>query len=263
MDPAPNDPAPAENTSPGGNISPQHRLSVGSILSRSWQVMLNHFGRLLGLSALANLPAVAFALLLEHQYLLISPTTMWALGAAIVLLDLVLQALLQGAVAAYVFLALRGGRPSFAATLNHLRPAAGPVLLASLLMAVGIAIGLCLLYVPAVVVICLLAVTIPACVAERSGTMDSLSRSIALTRGYRTEVFFLFLVTGLATWLPYWIVMAVLRQTVADYDMLMIIETVLRMLVYLFSCLVSTSLYVSLREVKDGLDANSLSEVFE
>jgi hypothetical protein len=68
---------------------------------------------------------------------------------------------------------------------------------AGLLAGVIVTLGFAALFVPGILAICVLYVTLPACIIERTGLVESLERSAELTDGYRWPVFGLFVLSAL------------------------------------------------------------------
>lgn len=104
------------------------------------------------------------------------------------LVGLVAEALAEAMVVYGAIQDLTGRRfsagQSFAAILR--RPL--PVIGVGLCTGIGVALGLVLLIVPGLIVACVWCAALPACMAERTGVYESLSRSRRLTRGYLWRV---------------------------------------------------------------------------
>jgi len=77
-------------------------------------------------------------------------------------------------------------------------PVLGRLLLAGLLAAAGIGIGLVLLVVPGLVLLTLWSLVIPVIVLERRGVLESFGRSRELVRGHAWRVFAIVVVLGIA-----------------------------------------------------------------
>jgi hypothetical protein len=82
-----------------------------------------------------------------------------------------------------------GTEPSVGALLRSVAPVVGPLILASLLAAAGVVLGLVLLVVPGLILLTIWAVVAPVVVIERPGVLASFSRSQALVRGHGWQVF--------------------------------------------------------------------------
>jgi len=77
-------------------------------------------------------------------------------------------------------------------------PIVGRLILAGLLAAAGIGIGLLLLVVPGLVLLTLWSLVIPVIVLERTGVMESFGRSRELVRGHAWRVFAIVVLLGIA-----------------------------------------------------------------
>jgi hypothetical protein len=139
-------------------------------------------------------------------------------------------------------------------------------------MTIAVGAGLILLIVPGVLLYIMWSVASPALVAERTGVFGALARSSALTKGARWKVFgvqFLLLIIN-------WIFSAVLSETLlatAGADLTKLTSTGLPVSWILLSAVsgtiintvwstVQASLYVELRNWKEGLPERSLAEIF-
>ncbi len=105
-------------------------------------------------------------------------------GLAVCIL-LAATVILQGVVAQLVCDSELGRpRRSLAASASAVRPVIGPLLGASVLYAVPVALGSVFLLVPSVVLMCAWLVVAPVIVIEGCGVFDAFRRSRALTKGF-------------------------------------------------------------------------------
>ncbi|TGS88721.1 hypothetical protein EN820_55125, partial [bacterium M00.F.Ca.ET.177.01.1.1] len=89
---------------------------------------------------------------------------------------------------------LRGSKPVFADCFGVALALLFPILGASLLVTLGILIGLLLLLVPGILLLLRWAVTMPVMIQERRGILDSMARSRDLTKGSRWALLWLWLI---------------------------------------------------------------------
>jgi hypothetical protein len=174
----------------------------------------------------------------------------------------VLQAaLVDGAVAD-----LNGGRASFGRGLKVGMRMLLPVLSIALLLVLGVALGLLLLIVPGVILMTMWAVAVPAEVVERTGTLESFGRSRALTRGHRWSVFFLLVLSILASTLIGALAGATIGAIGGFTDTQAFLLPASAAVGQAFGSVISSvgaaSLYVELRQTKDGVGPEALAEVF-
>jgi hypothetical protein len=133
------------------------------------------------------LPAALLLFAIQLVISLIVPT---ALTIVLLVLFWVLSLLYQGFVVELVAQARVGARVTGQRDLvRAVTPALGPLLLISLLSAIGIAVGFLLIIVPGLVLITLWSVTVPVEVLERPGVLASFRRSRELVRGNGWNVF--------------------------------------------------------------------------
>ena len=138
----------------------------------------------------------------------------------------------------------------------------------SLLWAIGVGIGFILLIVPGIILLMMWSVAVPALVVEREGVFAAFSRSAELTKGARWKIFGLSLVLLVIYWLLSLVVGLVGLGTfnaatpggltVANLIGSMVTGTIFNMI----WGTIQPSLYVELRQWKEGTSAESLAQVF-
>lgn len=149
-----------------------------------------------------------------------------------------------------------------------------PMIGLTLLIALMATVGLVLLIVPGIILYVVLSVAAPALVEENIGVFAALSRSAALTKGARWNVFAALFVALVL----YWLISVVggvallafggVREAVAmnmgggSIVFLLINLVTSTLLVTLFSALQS-SLYIELRDWKDGPASEGLTQIFD
>ncbi len=96
-------------------------------------------------------------------------------------------------------------------------PVLGRLLLAGLLAAAGIGIGLVLLVVPGLVLLTLWSMVIPVIVLERAGVLQSFGRSRELVRGHAWRVFAIVVLLGIAQAVLSGILRAILEDVAGSF----------------------------------------------
>lgn len=180
---------------------------------------------------------------------------------------LVTDALLVGFVAHILLIGLDGGRAGTGRALVAALKMAVPLAALSLLIGLAVAIGLLLLIVPGVILSLVLIVAVPVMAVERTGVIQSMVRSSALTAGSKGMIFLLFvllflfsvLLAYLAEWLAP-IAMELAGPGVAASALTGAATDVIRSTV---SAAIVCSLYLELRAAKEGPGDAVLTEVFE
>jgi hypothetical protein len=149
-------------------------------------------------------------------------------------------------------------RPSLGAAV-HRSPA---ILALEVLIWLGAAAGALLLAAPGLIVLCMSAVALPACLVERLGPIRSLARSAFLTRGDRWRVF------GLLC--PLYVASLALGRELAFVAGLtlgavpaLLITLAYYIVVGAFNSVVIGVLYVQLRVAREGADIEPVVGVFD
>ena len=158
-----------------------HHVVPSAIIARALELFREHFAVLFPV-------ALIFSLIQAMATFALRDTDAAILASA---LSLVTSTFFQGVVVTFVR-DVEGGsgeEPSVGALLRSVAPVVGPLILASLLMGIGIVLGLILLIVPGLFLLTIWAVVAPVVVLERPGIIASFSRSQALVRGFGWPVF--------------------------------------------------------------------------
>jgi hypothetical protein len=217
---------------------------TSGVIGEAWNVYKTHWRHLLTISfavyvAVAVIGALLAALL----------SWLGAILAAFVSLVAVfwLQAALVKAVDD-----VRDGRAdlslgeTFAAAREHL----GAVVVAGILAAIGIIVGLILLIVPGLVLMTWWAVIVPTIVLENRSAGESFTRSRELVRGYGWGVFGVIVLVILLL-IGFQIVLKLILSPVADWLQSFVAQIVSGTLTAPFIAVVLTLLYFRLRAAKE------------
>lgn len=188
-----------------------------------------------------------------------------------VLMTLVFGGFMQAVITRAMVIEHEDGRPSFGQCMAEGLRFTLPIVALTILWWIGIAIGLVFLLVPGIMLICVWAVAIPALVEDRTGITGAFGRSRELTRGYRWKVLGILIVLTII----YYLVMAVMgiigfstsAAGLTDFSngppVIVMIATAIGGVV--FNLLWSTlqpSLFLELRDAKEGGSAGDLQQVF-
>jgi hypothetical protein len=158
---------------------------------------------------------------------------------------------------------LRGRDPDVAGSLVESLKLALPLIGIAILQGLAIGIGTILLIVPGIIACLALIVAVPAFIDERLGVMESLERSMALTRGTRSLIFVLFLLWVLAlVVIPF--ALRALFSTVAGEALWGQVaqEQLGGAVVVLLNAPIVSALYIELRTAKEGPMADEVAAVF-
>jgi len=191
-------------------------------------------------------------------------------------LGLVVGTVSQGAMTRPVIAEEEGRKASIGESLAAAGSALFPLFLMGALVGVAVMIGTTLLIVPGVIVYLLWSVAASAQADERDGVFLSLSRSQELTEGARWKVFAILLIL-LGTSILVGIAMTVVRLVLLRMELVgsvnindlngymmvtLAIQTVAAAVLNLVWGSVQASLYVELKEWKEGGSVESLEQVF-
>ncbi|WP_300973358.1 hypothetical protein [Sphingomonas sp. LHG3406-1] len=253
-------------------------VSVGRIFSRAFSFIIGRPGIALGSAVLFGaLPsllnqALTYATLADPENLTQSAAVGYmGLQFFSLFITLVFSALMQAIITRGLVIEHEGGSPSLGRCMADGLRFAIPIVLLTILWWLAISLGMLLLIVPGVILACMWAVSIPALVEERTGVIGAFGRSRELTKGHRWKVFGLLAVVIISLYLIM-AVLAVIGISTASEGALandegvaitVLIATALSG--FIFSLLWSTiqpSLFVELRDAKEGGSAGDLQQVF-
>jgi hypothetical protein len=181
---------------------------------------------------------------------------------------LVISALVQGALTRATVAANEGTRATFGESLAAGLRVIFPLIGLSILWALGVGFGFVLLIVPGIILLMMWAVAVPSLVVERQGVFAAFGRSAELTKGARWKIFGLCLVLLAIYWLLSTVVQIVgLGMYRANNPAGFTITSLLGSMIVgtIFNTLWGTiqpSLYVELREWKEGGGLENLEQVF-
>ena len=195
----------------------------------------------------------------------------YALSLISWILGMIVSALTQAALTRSTVAEAEGRKASLGECLQAGLAVLVPLIFLSILLAIGVGVGFLLLIVPGVILYCMWSVAVPSLVEERRGVFGSFGRSRELTDGAKWKVFGIMLVVLVV----YWLLSAVTGMfMMSDLDAanpqapfqmstgFLVISLAVGTLVNLFWGLVQASLYVELRNWKDGPSSAKLAQVF-
>lgn len=256
-------------------------VSIGRVFSRAFGTLRSNPVATLGVAFLFSaLPSLA--LLYAAQNL----QEFWAnamagvgtgavvgFGAFSFLVYMLLWMITQGALVRATVGFSQGRKASLGESIMTGLHAAVPLLLLALLTSVAFAIGLVLLIVPGVILYVMWSVAAPALVDERLGPLEALERSGYLTSGTRWKVFGLILILFVMYWLFAALVGLISVMTYGGLDEFaasgsrlslgdMAINLVSSTITSGVGGVMHSSLFIELRDWKDGPQAEALAEIF-
>jgi hypothetical protein len=256
------------------------RMSVGRVFQRAFSAITLNPAVVLGLAlCVGALPALLMTYLFIQSGMTMTPGVAPSaasfnklLGATFIstVVSFVIAALVQGALTRATVSANEGKRATFGESLSTAVRVVLPLIGLSILFAIGIGIGFILLLIPGIILMLMWSVAVPALVIERQGVFAAFSRSAELTKGAKWKILGLFLVIGVCYWLLSYVAGLVgfgtYNSATATAGGLTTGNLIGGIVVgTVFNALWGTiqpSLYVELRQWKEGDSIGNLEQVF-
>jgi hypothetical protein len=233
-------------------------FSVGKVLNRTFSVLSRNLLPFCIVTAIAYLPNI----LLFRPAASVAPSgrTVGLIFAGAIV-AMVLGALAEAVVLFGAFEDMRGRKVDLIQStkigLSRILPVLGVAFL------VGILTGLSaiLLIFPAFIVLTMLFVSMPACIVEQLGPINSLQRSAQLTKGNRWKIF------GL--WFVFWVIAVIANLILKAFGTFggpavgLILEFAWGALTGAFNAVMVVVTYHDLRVAKEGVDTDQIASVFD
>ncbi|HYG47426.1 MAG TPA: YciC family protein [Allosphingosinicella sp.] len=255
-------------------------VSMGRIFSRAFGTLGSNPVATFGIAFLFGaLPSLVLAYFIQtvraESLSVLGPAGMIAISIFSAVVAVVLGMITQGALVRATTAYSEGRKASLGESAMAGLSVALPLFLLGLLSALGLALGFLLLLVPGIILYVMWSVAAPALVEERLGPVEALGRSNRLTDGVRWKVFGLTLVVVVA----YWIFSGIVAMlTIAWYGGMtefatmsagggmplgyLLINGIAATLTSAVWGVIQTSLYVELRDWKDGPRTEALADIF-
>jgi hypothetical protein len=253
-------------------------MSGGNVFSRGFGVILDHPTTLFGIAFLFGAVTSVERRWYKQHMLGFARDEYTVLGSlavmlAVLLINLVIQAFVQGCLVRATLAYTRGERATFAESAGASIAVLLPLVALAIVIGVSVIVGLMFILVPGVILYVIWSVASPALVAERMGVFGALGRSRFLTKGARWKVFGIEFILVIA----YYIFLAALgavtlsvtganlTSAIASSNFLMgwiVVSVITSTVINTVWSTVQTSLYVELRNWKEGMPEQSLAEIF-
>jgi hypothetical protein len=255
--------------------SVQRKLEIGRVFKDTFAVIRRQAPLLLGITfAIYILPTTVSGLIRmslmratgaspKAPFAIFNSPAYWGLLLVGLLLgNFVLACQLEIAIAD-----LEGRRPALVDVLKLALRKCLPLLAGTILLALGLWVGMLVLFVPGIILAVMWAVVLPAVVGETSNVFRAFGRSRALTRGNRWRIFGLVLLVLLLLLILDGVLIGAsggLRSMIANQGVSIVALVVSAALGFVFSVILSVgsaALYMQLREIK-GVGGESVAKVF-
>ncbi len=240
----------------------ENGFSAGQVLSKSFDILSKNFPFMLVIGFFASLPT----LFTESQPE--NPTVVFLAMP----FSLFATFLLQGVVTFGVYQHLTGQKMALGASWNVALRRLGYLFLVSLATLFLTGLGFLFLVIPGIIISLMLWVAIPVTMVEKGGVGHALSRSRALTTGYRLQIFGITIVSGIISGIASGVnfgiaaaigTMGVVPGTVSAALISLPVMVVTTGLAAALASVIVTVGYYSLRQEVDGVATEDLASVFE
>jgi hypothetical protein len=179
------------------------------------------------------------------------------------LVNAVTNAVLQAALTRATVQHLSGEKPNIAACLSVGIAMLLPMIGLGLLQGLGLTLGFILQIVPGIILTVMWSVVVPVYVQERPGVIESFSRSAELTSGERWKIFALLILVGIAMWIIQYVGQKVAVAFASSGPLVpALILAAVSALTSMIWLTIAASIYVELRDVKDGVGPSELEAIF-
>ena len=262
--------------------APAEIVSVGRIINRAFAVISSNPGVVLGiaflLGALPNIVLNFFSQRFQvglqgspdpemiRDYVVIGGVTM--------IISVMLAMIVQGALVRTTVAFSEGRRASFGESLTAGLSVVLPLIGLAIIVGISVMFGFILFFVPGVMLYIMWCVAAPALVEERTGVFGALGRSRQLTKGVRWKVFGLQLIVVVFSWVLSAImgvamiamnggITGLANNSAAGLSISSIIlSAIIGTLINTFWSTAQTSLFIELRNWKDGPQTQNLKDIF-
>ncbi|WP_126174416.1 YciC family protein [Altericroceibacterium xinjiangense] len=250
------------------------QVLIGRVFSRAFStVSANPLVTLTVAFIIGAIPSTAASFFITRTMFVAEEETgiFLAMGALGWIVSLAIIMLTQAALTRVTVMYAHGQEASLGECLRAGMAVLPQLMILALLIGIAVGIGMVFLIVPGVILYCIWAVATPAVVEERSGILGSLGRSRQLTKGFRWRVFGISLILVVLYYLLLAVLTAVDAEAITGLAMMQgdtlplsffIYTAALSTLTNLVWGTVQASLFVELREAKEGAQHGQLEHVF-
>jgi hypothetical protein len=235
-------------------------------LSRAWRIFAANLAFFLGITLLIYLAIIVVVGACVAIFFIAgaSPDVGWLAAIGIflgIVLFLSLNTIGEAVLLFGAFQVLRGQSIRVGEALQRAFARFFPLIGLGILWSVALMIGFLLLIVPGFILLCMWAVVVPACVVEGLGPIASMSRSAALTKGYRWKILGLLLLLGIINAVGSKLIEVILGLA---GDWLSSIGSLVWFVAWnaYWNC-VLVMIYHDLRVAKEGVDTEQIASVFD
>ena len=251
------------NTFNEGAPSASGSFRIGDVFNKTFGVFGRHFITFVILTAIAYIPqflAVLFRLQPDSSSG-VDAKSEWFPYLLAAIIEIVCASLASAVVIYGVVQDLRGQSFSVQDCLQRALARLVPLLGVAILVGIVTGLASLLLVIPGIIVAMMYYVSQPACIAEKLGVTESMSRSAALTKGFRWQVFAILVIFGLLSSIVIQVGTFITMWTGPVIAGLWTVA--LQVIQGAFNATLSGVIYSQLRTAKEGVDIEKIASVFE
>jgi uncharacterized membrane protein len=140
----------------------------------------------------------------------------------------------------------------------------------SILVSLGVFVGLILFIIPGIILALRWSVALPACVVENLGPIAAMRRSADLTKGHRWQIFGMFVLIIVVAIIAFGVIGALVGmgllaapETLGRLVLLGIVTVIITAIVTAYFNVVAAMIYHDLRVAKEGVGTEEIAAVFD
>lgn len=259
--------------------APDRQVSIGRVIGRAFATISGNPVTTMGVAFLFSALPQTLVNLITRQLRAPDLTAMSTVTGIVItlasaLMGLAFYAIVQGSLVRVTVDQEEGRKAELGESIAAGLRVALPLILMTIVSGIAMMIGTILLVVPGVILFVMWSVSSPALVDERLGILSALGRSRALTRGYRWRIFGMELLLLVLMWIVMGVT-AVLVMAGGSFSLqsmaaaqqspsivAIVVMLVVQTLISVVWGVCHASLFVELRNAKDGFSGEALAEVF-
>ncbi|URD60870.1 hypothetical protein M8312_14000 [Sphingomonas sp. KRR8] len=258
------------------------QVSVGRVISRAFGFIASSPAIALGSALLFGaLPSILSQVLMTTSFRGVAASNassplfsgLMFLGFLSFVVAMVFSGLMQATITRGLVIEHEGGRPSFGQCLAGGMRYALPIVGLIILWSIAVGFGFMLLMIPGLILITMWSVAVPALVEENTGVFGAFSRSRELTRGARWKIFGLLIMLLIIYYLISMVLGLVGLASVSRTSLmldpaaglpigLLVGSAISGAIFTLLWATIQPSLFVELRDAREGGGAGDLQQVF-
>jgi hypothetical protein len=246
---------------------PRREFRVGRVLSRALEVLFHDFAKFVVIALMAVVPSALLALNGGVVTYFGVPTQTFAgvgviLGLIVGFGSIFLYAISQAVTLYGAFQDMRGRPFQLGEAFSHGFARFFPLLGLTIAWGFAVVFGIILLIVPGLMLLAAFYVSLPACVVESLGPLQSMSRSAALTKGHRWKVFGIYLLVLIGSFVLGSLIRVVFVRLTSPLGAALA-GLVWNALFGAYHSVMVAVMYHDLRVLKDGVDIDRIAAVFD